>query len=62
MSKYLRVDIDRGIAGQDATEYREIDGDETDDELNDTAAEMFANHCSYGYSVVDESDVPEDEQ
>ncbi len=62
MARYLRVDIDRGLAGQDVTEYIELDGDETEDDRNQMAADAFANHCSYGHSVVDESDVPTGER
>ncbi len=62
MTKYLRVDIDRGLAGCDVTEFYEIVGDETDEQLKVFAKEVFTNHCTYGYSVVDESDVPANER
>lgn len=58
MTKYLRVDIERGLAGQDVTEYHQLEGDETNKDLEEIAADVLANYCSYGHSIVDESDVP----
>lgn len=57
MAKYLRVDIDT-FAGDDVTAYHQLDGDETADDLGELAADMLRDYCTYGYSVVDESDVP----
>ena len=60
MTKYLRVDIDRGLAGQDMTEYIELPGHETEEEKEELARDVFQDHCSYGWSVVDESEVSDD--
>ncbi len=35
--KYLRVDVERGIAGQDITTFVPLDGDESDQDLEETA-------------------------
>lgn len=60
--KYLRIDIEHGLAGQDITTFIALDGDEDDDDHNQMASDTFFNECNYGYSVVDESDVPEDQR
>jgi hypothetical protein len=62
MPKYLQVDIERNLAGCDVTEYIVLDGGETDADLSEIAAGVFANYCTYGYVVVDESEVPDDER
>lgn len=62
MKQYLRVDIERGLAGQDITTFIVLDGDEDDDEHNSMASDAFFNECNYGYLVVDESQVPESER
>ncbi len=62
MKKYLRVDIERGIAGEDVTVFHPLDGDETEADRKQTAADIFQDKCNYGFSVVDESDVPEDQR
>lgn len=60
--KYLRVDIDRGIAGQDVTEFIPLDGNESEKDFEELAADAFHNECNYGFSVVDTSEVPEDQR
>lgn len=63
MSKYLKVVT--STRHDEYTEYEELtdrdleDGEESD-HLASLAADTFFNNCNYGYSVVDESEVPED--
>ncbi len=61
MKKYLRVSIDNG-SGQSVVVYEELDGDESESDREESAADIFSMYCSYGHEVVDESDVPEDER
>lgn len=42
--------------------YSELDGTEKDKQLANIAQDLFHNECSYGYEVVDEADVPEDDR
>lgn len=59
--KYLRVDCEVGTVDKifealdPLTEYSE-------DDLREMAADLFNNEYSYGYRVVDESEVPEGER
>jgi hypothetical protein len=60
VKKYLRVITETPY--QEITSYQELTGEESETELADYADGMFHNECNYGYSVVDESEVPEDER
>lgn len=58
--KYLRVDVEMPHDSQSV--FEELAGDETDEQLDRIAADCLATLVTYGYSVVDESEVPEDER
>jgi hypothetical protein len=58
--KYIRVDTE--TPWESITDYQEIDGDETQAQLDSIAADIFNNNCTYGHQVVDEEDVPEAER
>lgn len=58
--KYLRVDVEMPHDSQSV--FEELGGDETDEQLDSIAADCLATLVTYGYSVVDESEVPEDER
>ena len=62
MARYLRVDIETIHDSypvfdrlDDLTEY-------TENELEEVAEVLFGNECNYGYSVVDESEVPAEDR
>jgi len=59
--KYLRISIEQGPS-EGVIVYEPLDGNETEEELEQQAADYFHNYCSYGFSVVDESEVPKDER
>jgi hypothetical protein len=58
VKKYLRVITETPY--DSFTDYEELSpGQEGDDVLlASTAADMFHNRCNYGFTVVDESEVP----
>lgn len=62
MSRYLRIDIEGPYVGTDRTSYVELTGDETEAVLDEIAYDAYLEYASYGYSVVDEGDVPEGER
>lgn len=43
--------------GSEREEF-EVDDDATDDEINEVARDVFGNHCSYGWSEVDQQAKP----
>lgn len=60
--RYLRVDIE--IPYDSTAVFTPLDPltEYTDKDLEQLAEDLFHNECNYGYSVVDESDVPEGER
>ena len=60
MKKYLKVITE--TPHDTITSYAELSGEETESQIADSAEDLFHNVCNYGYSVVDESEVPEDER
>jgi len=65
VKKYLKVVT--STRHDEYTEYEELsdedlkDGEESD-HLASLASDLFYNNCNYGYSVVDEDEVPEDQR
>lgn len=62
MKRYIRVITETPY--DEITEYQEltpVDLELGEKHLEEIAADMFHNNCNYGYSVVDENEVPEDE-
>ena len=62
--KYLRVDIEGPTIGSDQTEYVALDDDKTysEKDLEDLGQDAVNQVCTWGGSVVDESEVPENER
>lgn len=60
MSKILRVSCESDFGSQ--TTYFRVADDETEARLEDIASVEFYNFANYGYSIVDESEVPSDEE
>lgn len=60
MKRYIKVVTETPY--DEITEYQELGLDETEASIEQIAADIFHNSCNYGYSVVDESDVPEGER
>lgn len=60
MTKYVRVVTSTPY--DEITDYAELSPEEADDDksVERAAADLFYNNCNYGYSVVDESEVPEE--
>ena len=61
MKKYLKIVIEAGPP-EAVTEFEPLRGDESVEAMEQQAADVFSNYCSYGFVVVDESEVPEDER
>jgi hypothetical protein len=60
VKRYIRVVTSTPY--DEITEYQELDPEDIaagEEHLEQIAADMFHNNCNYGYSVVDESEVPE---
>lgn len=64
MTKYLKVEIEGKYVGQDTTVYQPLeDGEEySEKELKEWAQDLVNQEYSWGHSVVDEDEVPEDER
>lgn len=63
MKKYIRVVTTTPY--DDIVEYQELDPSDLEageEHLKRIAADLFYNNCSYGFSVVDEAAVPEEEK
>lgn len=59
MGKVLRVTCEAGCDSQ--TTYLRLKGSESQHKLELMAQDEFSNWASYGFEVIDEKDVPEDE-
>lgn len=62
MVRYLRVDIETRYDSTSVFTALDPLTEYTDKDLERVAEDLFYNECNYGYSVVDESDVPEGER
>jgi hypothetical protein len=63
VTKYLKVEIEGKYVGQDVTVYQPLDDEEySEKELEEWAQDLVNNEFTWGHSVVDEEDVPEDER
>ena len=63
MTKYLEIisEFPCSNTGQQ-TDYVRLDDNEDAESQLDIAEDAFHDVCSFGFEVVDESDVPEDER
>jgi len=60
VKKYIRVVTTTPY--DEITEYQELDPSDLEKgerHLEGIATDLFHNNCNYGFSVVDEADVPE---
>ena len=62
MGKYLRVDIDTPYGSETEYEYIENPEELTEDQLASLAQEVMSNRYSCGGTLVDESEVPDDQK
>ena len=60
MKKYVEVIIETPY--DEFTDYVELPPDADEEVAADMAATSFHNRCNYGYSIVNEDQVPEDER
>lgn len=60
MKKYVEVIIETPY--DEFTDYYELPPDADEETAADMAATGFHNRCNYGYSIVDETQVPEGER
>lgn len=60
MTKYVKVNISTPY--DEFTDYVEVGDEISEKEVEETAADTFYNRCNYGFKLVDESEVPEDER
>ncbi|HMP71543.1 MAG TPA: hypothetical protein PKA76_19510 [Pirellulaceae bacterium] len=58
MAKVLRVTCEFPGRLRTVTEYFRLNGDESESDKEATAETVFSNYASYGFDVVDESEVP----
>lgn len=64
MARYLRVDVEGPVVGSGRIVYTALDGatDYTDKDLEEIAQDVVNSVYSWGHSVVDESEVPENDR
>ncbi len=60
MSKYVRIVTSTPY--DELVDYVKVGDDISEEGVSETAADAFFNRCNYGYKLVDESEVPEDER
>lgn len=54
MTRKFRVDVETSQAGIGETDYFEVPDDATEEEIAETAGEIFFSYCNYGFSEVKE--------